>query len=142
MPRILASACFRSVHVKEGTHCFDTADTSTSPPDSSCPDEAPGGVPLLDPVIEHANLSGREDGLGVAAVGGYVYRGGAVSRLRGRYVFGDWSTDFVTRDGTLFAARPRAQGLWQIQELRISGDDDGRLGHFVLGMGEDGDGEL
>lgn len=129
-------------NVKEGTHCFSTANPDVSPPDSFCPDEAPGGVPLLDPVIEYANASGQEDGLGVAAVGGFVYRGGAVPQLRGRYVFGDWSTEFVVPDGTLFAARPRAQGLWQIQELRIAGDPDGRLGHFVLGIGEDGDGEL
>jgi glucose/arabinose dehydrogenase len=128
-------------NVKEGTHCFSTADPSTSPPDSFCPDADPDGVPLLDPVIEYANARSPGGGLGLSVVSGHVYRGSAIPQLRGRYVFGDWSRSFAP-DGTLFVAKPRARGLWQIQELRIAGDPDGRLGHFVLAFGEDAAGEL
>jgi hypothetical protein len=42
----------------------------------------------------------------------------------------------------LFAAKARKNGLWQIQELLIQGHPDGRLGHFVLGFGQDLQGEV
>ena len=41
---------------------------------------------------------------GVAIVGGFVYRGHEVEALRGRYVFGDYSTEFFSSDGRLFTA--------------------------------------
>jgi glucose/arabinose dehydrogenase len=130
-------------NVKEGTHCFDASSPNTTPPDSFCPDVAPGGVPLLDPVIEYANARSPGGGLGLSVIGGFVYRGRAVPQLRGRYVFGDWSRGFGTPYGSLLAAKPRQKGLWQIHELLIAPpDDDGRLGHFVLAFGEDAAGEL
>lgn len=126
-------------NVKEGTHCFDAENNRVSPP--TCPTvDAATGIPLTDPVIEYAHLS--NGGLGLVVVGGYVYRGSAVRKLRGRYIFGDWSRGFATPDGTLFAAAPRSSGMWPMQELIVAGSANGRLGHYLLGFGQDADGEV
>lgn len=126
-------------NVKEGTHCFDAENNRVSP--ASCPSVDPTtGIALTDPVIEYAHQS--NGGLGLVVVGGYVYRGDALRQLRGRYVFGDWSRGFATPDGTLFVASPRGTGLWPMQELSVAGNPGGRLGHYLLGFGQDEDGEV
>jgi hypothetical protein len=130
--------------VKEGTHCFSTATPDQSP--AECPAVVESGVragdPLVDPVIEYANAR-QEGGLGLAVVGGYVYRGGALPQLSGRYVFGDWSESFGgPPSGNLFVAKPRKRGLWQTEQLRITTNATGELEHRVLGIGQDGTGEL
>ena len=133
-------------NVKEGTHCFDAEDNTTSP--ASCPavvgaPHPDAGAPLLDPVIEYANSNHPDvEGLGVVVIGGHVYRGRDLPQLRGRYVFGDFSRGFFPPDGTLLAATPRKSGLWRIQELRVAGSPDGRLHHYVLGFGQDTAGEV
>jgi hypothetical protein len=100
------------------------------------------GDPLVDPVIEYANAR-QEGGLGLAVVGGYVYRGSALPQFHGRYVFGDWSESFGgPPTGKLFVAKQRKQGLWQMEQLRIATSPNGELGHRVLGFGQDSDGEL
>jgi hypothetical protein len=71
-----------------------------------------------------------------------AYRGTALRQLRGRYVFGDWSKAFGTPDGTLFVASPTGAGLWPMQELNVSTSTNGRLNHFLLGFGQDEDGEV
>ena len=131
-------------NVKEGTHCFSTATPSLSLPD--CPDVVESGAragdPLVDPVIEYANAR-QAGGVGLAVVGGYVYRGDALPQFRGRYVFGDWSEGFGgPPSGKLFVAKPRKKGLWEMQQLRISSSPTEELGHRVLGFGEDSEGEL
>jgi glucose/arabinose dehydrogenase len=132
-------------NVREGTHCFDAENNSVPP--ATCPDAVQSGVragdPLLDPVIEYRNANNPAGGLGVAVVGGYFYHGDNLPQLRGRYVFGDWSRSFVgAPDGTLFAATPRKQGLWRMQELQIANSPNGRLNHRVLGFGQDPAGEV
>jgi glucose/arabinose dehydrogenase len=126
-------------NVKEATHCFD-AENPTVPP-AACPSTDPEGDPLIDPVVEYPNAA-RADGLGVAVIGGHVYRGDDLPRLRGRYVFGDFSRSLDQPDGTLFVATPRSRGLWDRQELRVRNTADGRLGHYVLGFGQDQRGEI
>jgi hypothetical protein len=126
-------------NVKDGTHCFDAENNRVSP--ATCPSvDTATQIPLIDPVIEYAHLS--NGGPGLAVVGGYVYRGSAVRQLRGRYVFGDWSRAFATPDGTLFAAAPRGSGMWPMQELVVTTSANGRLNHFLLGFGQDADGEV
>jgi glucose/arabinose dehydrogenase len=128
-------------NIKEGTHCFD-AENPFVPP-ATCPDTTPDGTPLLDPIIEYANSENpMVQGLGHVVVSGYVYRGTQLRQLRGRYVFGDWSTSEEEPDGSLFAADPRGSGLWRLHELLIPDNPDGRLGHFVLGFGQDTSGEM
>lgn len=132
-------------NVKEGTHCFDAENNREIP--ESCPDVVgPGhpdeGAPLIDPVIEYASSS-QPGGLGRAVVGGFIYRGSDIPQFRGRYVYGDWSTGFGTPDGSLFVSKTRQDDrLWQLHPIMLQERADGRLGHFLLGFGQDADGEL
>jgi glucose/arabinose dehydrogenase len=130
-------------NVKEGTHCFDAENNTVSPAD--CPDAVESGVragdPLIDPIIEYANAA-QPGGLGRTVVGGVVYRGSTLRQLAGRYVFGDWSREFGTPDGTLFAATERKKGLWRMQELVVANHASGRLDHRILGFGQDPEGEV
>lgn len=128
-------------NIREGTHCFDPENPNVSP--SECPDTGPlFGDPLIDPVIEYGNINQLPDGLGISVIGGYMYRGGGLPQFNGRYIFGDWSTSFNVPDGRLFVATPRKKGLWRIQEPKIVNNPDGRLGHYILGFGQDSSGEV
>jgi glucose/arabinose dehydrogenase len=130
-------------NVKEGTHCFSTANPDELLPE--CPNTVMSGVragdPLIDPVIEYANHH-QPGGLGAVVVGGHVYRGPALPQFAGRYVFGDWSLEFEEPNGTLFVASPRKKGLWLMQELRVTTNPSGRIDHYVLGFGQDSSGEV
>jgi glucose/arabinose dehydrogenase len=131
-------------NVKEGTHCFSTDNPDESP--AECPDivGAPhprAGDPLIDPIIEYANHH-QPGGLGATVIGGHVYRGRALRQFVGRYVFGDWSREFEEPDGSLFVAKRRKKGLWKMQQLRVATSPSGRVGHYVLGFGQDPSGEM
>jgi glucose/arabinose dehydrogenase len=130
-------------NVKEGTHCFDAEASTVEPAD--CPDfvgagHPDTGDPLIDPVIEYPQA--RIGGPGVAVVGGHMYRGRVLRQFRGRYLFGDWSRSFGQPNGSLFVAKPRRQGLWQMQELRVNTSANGRMNSRLLGFGEDTTGEV
>jgi glucose/arabinose dehydrogenase len=109
--------------LKEGSFAFDPG----GPGDDGAVTDDPVLIPpgLIDPVAEYDHDEGT------AVIGGYVYRGNAIPKLAGRYVFGDLS-------GRLFHA-DLATGA--IQEL-VLGLDDRDLPPFVLGFGEDEAGEL
>jgi glucose/arabinose dehydrogenase len=131
-------------NVKEGTHCFSTDNPDESPP--TCPGTVGAGHPragdpLIDPVIEYANHH-HPGGRGATVIGGHVYLGRALPQFVGRYVFGDWSREFEEPDGSLFVAKPRKKGLWMLQQLRVATSPTGRLGHYVLGFGQDPAGEM
>lgn len=127
-------------NVKEGTHCFNTANAEESLPE--CPDTDPDGVPLIDPIIEFQNAN-AEGGLGLTIIGGFVYRGSAIPELEGQYVFGQWSAAFDHGDGSLFVATPSTgDALWTFQDLTVATTDSGRLDAFLLSFGQDADGEL
>src|SRR5918994_572395 len=133
-------------NVKEGAHCFSTDDPDVEPAD--CPDvvgagHPRAGDPLIDPAIEYQNAHNPAGGgLGHVVVGGHVYRGDRLRRFSGDYIFGDYSREEDEPDGSLFVAKPRRTGLWKLQQLQIPGRPDRRLGHFVLGFGQDLDGEM
>ncbi|MDD5099053.1 MAG: cupredoxin family copper-binding protein, partial [Candidatus Colwellbacteria bacterium] len=93
----------------------------------------------LNPIIEYSH-SGSAN-IGVANVGGYVYRGKEVKGLFGDYVFADWSRGFVKGDGSVFAARKDGES-WRLRELAISSGLNGRLNLFIRGIGQDEEGEL
>jgi glucose/arabinose dehydrogenase len=126
-------------NIKEGTHCFEPDNPFVSP--EECPDTDHLGERLIDPIIEYAN-STQPGGLGTTIIGGHVYRGNNLPQFRGRYIFGDWSRSFSVGDGSLFVATERKKTLWRMQELLVQGRPDGRLGHFVLGFGQDANGEV
>ena len=123
-------------NVREGRHCFNTDDPTRDRP--SCPERGEFGEFLLAPVIEYANAA--NDGPGVAVVGGFVYRGEAVPRLDGLYVFGDYSRALDEPDGSVFVAEPSVYG-WEFEEL-LFGPGERRLEEYLLGLGQDLEGEL
>jgi glucose/arabinose dehydrogenase len=114
-------------NVREGADCFGADD---------CPDRTPegvrGGEPLRDPVVEYSH------DVGIAVIGGHVYRGSAAPDLGGSYVFGDWRGG----DGgpKLFAATPGDGASWGMSRVGVDGADG--AGSFLLAFGEDPDGEL
>src|SRR5918992_634246 len=131
-------------NVKEGTHCFSTDNPDESPPE--CPDvvgsgHPRAGDPLIDPVIEYVNHH-QPGGLGATVIGGHVYRGQALAEFSGRYIFGDWNREFEEPDGSVFVATPRKKGLWHMEQFRIATSPTGRVGHYVLGFGQDLAGEM
>jgi glucose/arabinose dehydrogenase len=123
--------------VREGAHClnvdFPLVDLET------CDLEDDRGEALTDPVLEYSHSA-----VGIAVVGGYVYRGTAIPALGGQYVFADFSRDFsgaIEGHGTLLVAQPLAAAgeRWAWRRLALR---DGPLDRFVTGMGEDAAGEL
>lgn len=128
-------------NVREATYCFSTADPETSLP--SCPDVDPNGNELIDPVIEFRNAKNDPGGIGLVVVAGHVYRGRTVPALNGMYVFGAWSTSFQEPDGTVLVAQPTTgPGLWTFEPLDLESFPDGRVNRYVLGLGQDLDGEI
>jgi glucose/arabinose dehydrogenase len=124
--------------IREGAHCLDIDRPLEDV--TGCPTEDEGGRPLIDPVIEYTH---RE--VGIAVVGGYVYRGHVVPTLTGRYVFADYSADWTSNNpqprGSLLVAEPgRDDAPWDWQRLAVASDELDSL--FVTGMGEDASGEL
>jgi glucose/arabinose dehydrogenase len=113
--------------LKEGSFCFDP-----NGPDPGFVYECePGEVPpdLIDPIAEYDHDEG------IAIVGGFVYRGGEIPPLRGRYVFGDFFHP-ASGGGRLFYLQKNNR----ILEFPLVGQD--ALGLSVLGFGQDASGEL
>ncbi len=127
-------------NIKEGSSCFDPAAPGIPP--ATCASAGARGELLVDPIIEYPHADSTGTPIGVAVIGGFVYRGSALPKLVGDYIFGDFSTGFTAADGVLFAASPAADGTWERRELSVDGAADGRLGKFVLGFGQDTTGEI
>ncbi|GAA0677526.1 PQQ-dependent sugar dehydrogenase [Natronoarchaeum mannanilyticum] len=116
-------------NVREGSRCFRADDCPTETPES-----VRGGEPLVDPVVEYAHGGDPVDG--VAVVGGYVYRGSALSDLDGRYVFAD-----LRPDGRLFVADPSGPDeRWPMGTVEM--DADGGVPDQIYSLGRGRDGEL
>jgi glucose/arabinose dehydrogenase len=124
--------------IREGDHCLDRDNPTTETTD--CPDVGEDGESLLPPAIEYTHQD-----IGVAVVGGFVYRGSAIPGLQGSYVFADYSADRQTSSGlqiggTLLVAEPQeAAAGWQWRPLVLEG---GGLLDYVTGLGEDANGEI
>src|ERR1044072_7441377 len=111
---------------KEGTFLFNPANGDVSP------DPAPDAA-LTNPVAEYSH----DDG--IPLLGGYIYRALTIPALTNKYVFGDFSTTFVSPNGRLFYMDDINSGV--IQELRI-GHDERPFGLFLKAMGRDAAGEI
>lgn len=118
--------------IREGFHCFDPINPGTPP--ATCATTGPFAEPLLDPVMEY------DHSVGIAIVGGFVYRGSGVPDLTGKYVFGDFSQDFGPT-GRLFHTDITGAQAFQLNEFFLMPNGD-PLGQAVFGIGEDEDGEL
>jgi glucose/arabinose dehydrogenase len=126
-------------NVKEGTHCFDT--DSDLVERNSCPSTDSAGNPLIDPVIELVNLANpKGGGVGIAIIGGFVYRGTALPALQGKYIFGMLSADGKAT-GTVYSSDMTASGSWPNSLLSISGFTP-NLGTYLKSFGQDQSGEI
>lgn len=112
-------------NIKEGGFFFDPNGTNdgfvTSVPVTQVPPD------LIDPIAQYDHDEG------IAVIGGFFYRGSAVSALTGKYVTGDLAG---TNLGRLFYL----EGT-NLNEFVI-GANDRPLGMFLKGFGQDGAGEL
>jgi hypothetical protein len=82
---------------------------------------------LINPVVQYDHDDFERPGVEVpvAVIGGFVYRGAAIPRLSGRYVFADFS-------GRLFDADLRTGAIERLLTLGV----------FIKGFGADASGEL
>ena len=128
-------------NIKEGTHCFDPNNPNLS--NASCANVSASGQSLIDPIIEYANAA-QTGGIGIVAIGGFVYHGTALPQFNGTYIFGDFSKKFSEPNGSLFIGRPPIQGekMWSVKELRIASTVTGRIGAFVRSFGQDANQEI
>lgn len=113
-------------NLKEGTYAFvpDTGSITDNTEDLP--------ADLVDPVAQYDH----DDGTSI--IGGFVYRGAAITDLVGKYVFGDFSNSFSTGSGRLFYADLTTG---DIKELVI-GSSDRAFGLFLNGFGVDSEGEI
>lgn len=126
-------------NVKEGRHCFNAADPEN--PLASCPDTDDNGNPLIDPVIEFKNAEHFSDGLGNVSIGGFVCQSDEISFLNGKYVFGVLTQQPEQADGAIFQAN-RSGNDWSYSKLSIRNMQDGEIGMYVLGFGQDQEGRV
>ena len=129
-------------NVREGAHCFSTADPRNPNAITDCPMVDSLGNPLIDPIIEFRNSSHPEGGLGTSIVGGVVYRGDLLPAWDGRYIFGQWSTSFRSPAGSLFVATKSEDDSWTFEPIIIPDRDGSALGEYVLALGQDAQGEV
>jgi glucose/arabinose dehydrogenase len=126
-------------NVKEGTHCFSTDNDLQER--SSCPSVDSAGKPLIDPVIELVNAANpKGGGVGIAIIGGFVYRGTALPALQGKYIFGVLSQTGKA-DGQLFSSSPATSGTWAWSPLALKTFTP-NLGTFLKSFGQDQQGEM
>lgn len=97
-------------NIMEGLHCFK--------PSSGC-----NMTGLILPITEYDHSQGD------AVIGGYVYRGAAISRLSGTYLFSDFES------GTIWGLTENSTGQWTRSQL-IAG------GRNISSFGRDEAGEL
>lgn len=125
-------------NLKEGTHGFDPDNPNETP--AEAPATGPRGEPLIDPIFDYTRRTvNPDDFIGITVIGGHVYRGSAIDGLQGHYVFGDWGQSFSDPSGTIVIGEP------VVENGTITGLDivfERRLDEFVMGFGEDSQGEL
>ena len=129
-------------NVREGAHCFNAADNTKEL--ANCPTVDDRGKKLLDPVIELKNWKNPLGGKATTIIGGYIYRGEAIKKWQGKYIFGTFSQSANTPNGELFVATPQfdnAAATWDYEEIKLNSAPDD-LGYYLRGFGQDEDGEM
>ncbi|HTE28453.1 PQQ-dependent sugar dehydrogenase [Flavitalea sp.] len=127
-------------NVKEGTHCFNAANEKIEL--TTCPGVDAAGNPLIDPVIETKNFANPGGGNFVVIVAGYVYRGNVLPELKGKYVFGNYSSAGTQPQGEVYVSTPSTgTGLWTYDKIALKSFPD-NLQLYVKGFGQDSGGEI
>jgi glucose/arabinose dehydrogenase len=127
--------------IKEGTFLFDNGATRPAPNAGQgfVFQDSPGQpAGLIDPIAQYDQTDGvGQPKVRVSVIGGFVYRGDKLKRLRGQYVFGDYSGAVGTPvNGNLYTLGKNNR----IETLHIAGRPS--LGLAVLGWAHDHDDEL
>ena len=125
--------------VKEGTFQFNPNGTELKgfASDGFVFANTPGQpAGLIDPVAQYDHDEG------VATIGGFVYRGARLPELRGTYVFGDYSDGFKSANGRVMYVDERDAADPRDRTPKVFNLINGHLNLFVLGFGEDMNGEL
>lgn len=100
---------------------------------------------VVDPVAQYAH-PGVVIGapalteVGISVTGGFVYRGSAIPRLFGKYLFADWSDSFGTPNGTLLGLEETSFGVFDLSVLEVAGGNP--IGRYIPCLGEDESHEL
>jgi glucose/arabinose dehydrogenase len=89
---------------------------------------------LKPPIYDYSHNVGH------SIIGGYVYRGTQSPNLVGKYVFGDWSTGYLIKDGKLYYLDETQQNQWQCFEFAIKSDKP--LNRYIQCFGIDENGEI
>jgi glucose/arabinose dehydrogenase len=128
-------------NVKEGNHCFSTADSSKELP--ACPAVDDRGKPFTEPVLELNNWLNPKGGNATTIIGGYVYRGSDIPSWEGKYVFGTFSQTPTTPNGQLYLATPKweSTGSWPFEKVSLKSNPD-HVGYYIRGFGQDDEGEV
>ena len=78
--------------------------------------------------------------IGKSITGGYVYRKNPDSNLFGKYIFGDWSSDFIEPAGKLYYLVETQPDNWERYNLSVGGSNN--INRFILSFGEDEAGNI
>ena len=78
--------------------------------------------------------------IGKSITGGYVYRANQNSELFGKYVFGDWSSEFLPASGKLYYLQETEPDVWERYNLIVDGSNN--LNRYILSFGEDEQGNI
>jgi len=113
--------------IMEGNHAYDFSVARTQGLDVA---------KLAYPIHEYGHGP-----LGIAAIGGGVYRGTNYPALAGAYIFGDFSTDFGVPDGHLYYLAETRSNIWE-RFAFVLAPGNAPLGRYVKSFGEDQAGEL
>jgi len=117
----------------EANACFDFHAPNDHPQDCD-------SASMVAPILEYNNCTAKPEGcLGISVTGGYVYRGSHAD-WDGKYIFGDWSKSFGTRDGQLFMGSKGSDGSWTLENVTVA-NMEGPL-PYILAFGQDADGEV
>jgi glucose/arabinose dehydrogenase len=124
---------------KEGTFLFNPNGTELNgfASDGFVFANSPGVPPgQIDPVAQYDHDEG------VATIGGFVYRGQRLPELRDTYVFGDYSDGFNSANGRVMYVDETDAADPHDRTPNVFNLVNGHINLFVLGLGEDANGEL
>ncbi len=78
--------------------------------------------------------------IGKSITGGYVYRVNQDSELYGKYIFGDWSSQYLPASGKLFYLKEVEPDVWERHNLLVDGSNN--IKRYILSFGEDEQGNI
>lgn len=121
--------------IKSGTEINNRPPAPNTPTSTFSPNI---GVPLIDPIAQYPTTQLGQGGL--AAIGGFVYRGDDLPWLQGKYVFGDLNRGDGSGGRLLYT--DFADPALNVFDLKVVGGVQKPDGAFVHGVAQDANREL